>query len=179
MTNLKLIFPSEEYEEAWVDVLQEMEAETNDITPHALRHNAKNYHEYLEIVRKYASGIDLPPGRVRSELFFLTEGENRRIIGAVDIRYELNDYLFRIGGNIGYGIRPTERRKGYATKMLKMALDVARKSGLKKVLVSCDQDNVASRRTIEKNGGVLENVVPYEGEDVMRFWIPLESPKKG
>jgi predicted acetyltransferase len=173
MGRLKLVFPSEEYQNEWVDVVKEMESETRDITPFALKHRCSDYGEYLKTVRLYASGINLPIGRVRAETFFLVREGEKRILGAIDIRLELNEYLFNYGGNIGYGIRPTERRKGLATEMLSLALAVCRSKGMPKVLVTCDEINRGSRRTIEKNGGILENVVPYEGENVMRYWIRL------
>ncbi|MDD3841948.1 MAG: GNAT family N-acetyltransferase [Candidatus Izemoplasmatales bacterium] len=173
MQNLKLVFPCEGYDEEWMAIIQEMETETLDITPYALKHRTKDYEEYLRIVRSYAKGISLPNGHVRAETYFLTKDSEKRILGAIDIRFVLNEYLYNYGGNIGYGIRPSERRKGYAQEMLALALDVCRRNGLKKVLVTCDDDNLGSRRIIEKNGGVLENIVPFEDENVMRFWINL------
>lgn len=170
---LELVVPSEEQEEEWKSVVAEMRAETPDITPYALRHETDDYSEYLRIVRRFAEGRDLPAGKVPGEVYFLRRKGEKRILGAIDIRKELNDYLFRIGGNIGYGIRPSERKKGYAGRMLGMALGRCRELGMKQVLVSCDEDNPASRRTIEKNGGILENIVDFESERVMRFWISL------
>ena len=170
---LELIVPSEQYEEEWKSIVAEMRAETPDITPYALRHQTDDYAEYLRIVRRFAAGKDIPAGKVPSEVYFLCRNGETRILGAVDIRLALNDYLFRIGGNIGYGVRPSERRKGYAGKMLALALDRCRELGMKRVLVSCDEDNPGSRRTIEKNGGILENIVDFESERVMRFWISL------
>ncbi|MDD3127304.1 MAG: GNAT family N-acetyltransferase [Candidatus Izemoplasmatales bacterium] len=173
MKKLKLVFPCEGYADEWDAIIKEMEIETIDITPYSLKHRTSDYNEYLRIVRSFASGIDIPAGKVKAATYFLVEDTKKRILGAIDIRFDLNEYLYNYGGNIGYGIRPSERRKGYATKMLALALDVCRQSGLKKVLVTCDEDNIGSRRTIEKNGGVLENIVVCEGENVMRFWINL------
>jgi len=170
-----LVFPDDNHREAWKSIVTEMEAETPDITPHALKHHAKDFDEYLKIVRTMATGVNLPIGKVRSETYFLMQEGQPRILGAIDIRMELNEYLFNYGGNIGYGIRPTERRKGYATLMLKLALDICRQRNLRKVLVTCDADNVGSRRTIEKNGGILENIVAIDGENLMRFWIAIPA----
>jgi predicted acetyltransferase len=98
------------------------------------------------------------------------------IVGRVSIRYELNDYLFRFGGHVGYAVAPSFRRRGYATEILRQTLPIVRSIGLKRILLTCDDDNVASQRVIEVNGGVLENVVWEEGLRVpkRRYWIDLQ-----
>ena len=96
------------------------------------------------------------------------------VIGRVSLRYQLNEYLTERGGHIGYGVAPAHRRKGYATEILRQALVVIRAEGVDPVLVTCDDDNVASLRTIERNGGVLESIAPPnygEVESVRRYWI--------
>jgi predicted acetyltransferase len=96
------------------------------------------------------------------------------ILGSVNIRHCLNEDLLFRGGHIGYGIRPTQRKKGYATLMLGLALEKCREMGLKKVLVTCNQDNIGSAKTIRNNGGILENEVTEEnGTVIKRFWINL------
>lgn len=102
--------------------------------------------------------------------YFLVS-ENKTIIGAINIRHALNDYLFQFGGHIGYGIRPTERRKGYAALMLSMALPIASQLGIAKVLITCNKTNTGSAKTIRHNGGVLENEV-FDGKEItQRYWI--------
>lgn len=92
-------------------------------------------------------------------------------VGAVNIRHYLNEGLRRTGGHIGDGIRPGERRKGYATAMLALALKECKKLGIDRVLVCCDKDNIGSAKAIVKNGGVLENEVEEDGHVVQRYWI--------
>lgn len=93
--------------------------------------------------------------------------------GSIDIRHRLNEYLLQFGGNIGYSVRPSQRRKGYATEMLALALEECRKWGLNRALVTCDKTNIGSAKTIQKNGGVLENEV-LEGDRItQRYWIAL------
>ena len=95
------------------------------------------------------------------------------MLGAIDIRHYLNENLLHYGGNIGYGIRPSERQKGYATQMLALALEECKKIGMLKALITCFKSNVASANTIIKNGGVLENEVIEYGEIKQRYWIQL------
>jgi len=138
------------------------------------------FRRYLEVLAERERGINLPPGHVASTLLFAFV--DKRIVGRTSIRHRLTDDLARTGGHIGYAIVPEFRRRGYATTILRMSLQIARELyGIHRVLVTCDDDNVASIRTIEKNGGVLENVI--EGPDVARpkrrYWIdndPLTRP---
>jgi predicted acetyltransferase len=113
---------------------------------------------YLEVLEDQQRGVNLPPNHVPSTFLFAFKGE--RIIGRVSIRHRLNDFLLRVGGHIGYVVVPEFRRQGHATAMLRLALHVAHDTlGLDRVLVTCDEDNIGSIKTIENNGGVLEDVV--------------------
>ena len=102
--------------------------------------------------------------------------DDDRLLGLIQIRLALRDYLLHFGGHIGYCVRPTERRKGYATLMLRHALDICRKENLRRVLVTCLDTNLASARTIERCGGMLDSVVfdhLNEQADIRRYWIDL------
>ena len=94
-------------------------------------------------------------------------------MGAVNIRHKLNEELLYTGGHIGDGIRPSERRKGYATAMIALALEECRKLGIDKVLMCCNKDNIGSAKSIINNGGVLENEVEEDGHWEQRYWIEL------
>ena len=96
------------------------------------------------------------------------------IVGAVNIRHYLNDALLLNGGHIGDGVRPSQRRKGIATKMIALALDECRKLGIKRVLMVCDKENIGSAKSIQKNGGILENEVTVDGIVEQRYWIELD-----
>lgn len=127
--------------------------------------------DYLTFLKESEGGDNLATGLVADTI--LCAFVNKEIVGRVSIRHTLNDFLFRIGGHIGYGVLPLHRRKGYATQILQKALEETRRMGLEKVLVTCDDTNVGSIRTIEKCGGVLENKVDAgEGRPLKRrYWI--------
>ena len=113
-------------------------------------------------------------GWVPDSVFFLLDDTTDRLLGAVDIRHYLNDALLKDGGHIGDGIRPSERRKGYATKMISLALDECRKLGIDRVLIVCNKENIGSAKSIIRNGGILENEITGSDGDVMqRYWIQL------
>ena len=119
--------------------------------------------------------IDPSLGFVEGSQYLLVDDTRHKILGMVNLRHELNDFLFRVGGNIGYSIRPDERRKGYGKLQLRLALEKMVGLGVTDVMVSCDRDNEASARTIEFCGGVLENE-PYSEEFgcvIKRYWIHL------
>lgn len=103
--------------------------------------------------------------------------EDGRLLGLIQVRLELVGYLVRFGGNIGYCVRPSERRKGYAKIMLGHALDICWEKGLDRVLITCLEDNVGSARTIEALGGVLEGIVFDDvnyGANLRRYWVGRE-----
>ena len=119
----------------------------------------------------------LPRGAVAWTAYWLQQSDGQ-IVGRSSLRHELNDYLRREGGHIGYAIRPSARRQGYGTRILALTLVEARKLSFSRVLVTCDAINIGSRRIIERNGGVLEDdVISSEsGQVVLRFWIDLAQP---
>ena len=145
---------------------------TENIVPWAICKN--DYHDF----DAYLAGLEIKEprdGKVPDTTCFCLDTETNRFVGAVNIRHYLNDYLMRCGGHIGDGIRPSMRGKGLGAKMLALALDECRKMGLERVLMVCDVENHASARTIQKNGGILENRTVEKGCEIERYWIDLTS----
>ncbi|MEW1963064.1 GNAT family N-acetyltransferase [Microbacterium sp. NPDC077644] len=120
------------------------------------------------------TSIPAPDGRVHNDLFWITD--DGEVVGFVSFRHELNEWLRHFGGHIGYSVRPTRRRQGYARAGLALALDHARELGLESVMLTCDDDNAGSYRTIEGAGGVLQDVVDAAEQGhprLRRYWIEL------
>ena len=119
--------------------------------------------------------IDPLSGFVEGSQYLLVDGVRGKILGMVNLRHYLNDFLLRVGGHIGYSVRPDERKKGYGKLQLKLALEKMAELGVREVLITCDCYNEASARTIEACGGALENVTysPEYGCDIKRYWIHL------
>lgn len=164
-----------EHKDAYTAMMVEWEGANEHIYPGAVRRRGTDYNNWLETLELYRKKETCPHHLSPSDTFFLVN-EHSRLLGAISIRHCLNEQLLRLGGHIGYGIRPTERRKGYATAMLKLALEKCRDMGIKQVLITCDKDNVGSAKTIIANNGVLENeLIEENGNIVQRYWIILYS----
>jgi len=127
--------------------------------------------DYLARLESLRWGQDVPVDRVPAA--FLVAEVNGELVGRVSVRYELNAYLARIGGHIGYGIRPGARRRGYATEVLRQALELLRVCGVDRALVTCDDANVGSATVIERCGGVLTDRPEVDGVLRRHYWVEL------
>lgn len=166
----QLVSPAAAYKDSFIAALREFHREhrLREFDPQELE---RDFDFFLETL---ADKLYYPKAhRVPETVCWLVEGAD--FIGRVSIRHRLNRYLEDLGGHIGYEIRPTQRRRGYGTLILRLALEKAREIGLRRVLVTCDDDNIASYRIIEANGGVLQDVRPLPWHDVpvRRYWIDL------
>ena len=126
---------------------------------------------YVGRMESFESGKDLPEHLVPASMYWLVDGSE--FIGYLSIRHRLNESLEQFGGHIGYGIRPTQWNRGYGSRILELGLPKAREWGIERALLTCNKQNVASRRIIEKNGGVLRDEINVDGRAVLRFWIVL------
>jgi predicted acetyltransferase len=130
-----------------------------------------SFSEYLaelELRRTMQATTDRVPST------FLVAEVDGQLVGRVSIRHEVNDYLRRLGGHIGYGVLPQFRRRGYATEILRQSLKITENMGLNQVMLTCDDNNVGSAKTIESHGGVLTAVVTPDNPNepaVRQYWI--------
>ena len=173
--SLKLIKLTKEYEKELKEMIREwkvdQEINHTNYSPWVIfRNDYNDFDHYLNDLETKEEAN----GRVPDSVFFLLDTEQNRLLGAVNIRHYLNESLLKDGGHIGDGIRPSERRKGYGAKIIELALLECKKLGINKVLIVCDKDNIASAKSIIKNGGVLENeIIGDNGTVEQRYWIDL------
>lgn len=168
--HIKLVKLAPEYKAQLFDMMEEWLAVEQHFSPYAIRR--LDYHDF-DYYLKNLETTEEKDGRVPDSVFFCLDVDRNIFVGAVNIRHYLTDALLYTGGHIGDGVRPSERRKGYATAMIALALDECRKLGLGRVLMTCDKTNVGSAKSIIKNGGVLENEVLDDGVLEQRYWIDL------
>lgn len=170
--NFRLITPSKSYEEEWINYAKEYIKDNPKLLPLEYKFDI-SYDEWLKLIEDESVGKNLKKGRVASSKYFLVNNENK-ILGGISIRHNIDtEYLFNYGGHIGYGIRPSERGKGYGNIILSLGLNEVKKMNINKILVTCLDDNIYSKKIIEKNGGILENKISFEDNFMCRYWIKL------
>ena len=176
--NVRLIKLSKEYYTQLSEMIDEwkLDQEVNQTnhSPWAIFKN--DYHDF----DYYLDNLEIrepKDGKVPDSVLFLLDVERDILLGAVNIRHYLNDYLLQFGGHIGDGIRPSERRKGFATKMLYLALEKCEELGLEDVMVTCKEDNIGSAKTIENNCGILKEIIfiPEENCNFKKYWINVKE----
>lgn len=170
MDECVLVEPSLDYRHEYMDMIQEWKDTGEKMVPFVLRFDCSDFDAFLLELHRLKSSQSLGDGKVNSSTYWLVNSASK-VLGAVNIRHELNRQLRHIGGHIGYGIRPSERRKGHATRLLAMALIKAKELGIDRALITCDKDNVGSARTIMNNGGVLDSEESVDGVLIQRYRI--------
>lgn len=170
--NVKLVKLSYQFKEHLFEMMDEWYTYTNSDSPFAIFKN--DYHDFDKYLNELEIKFDTDD-KVSDSVFFLLYKDENKFIGASNIRHKLNEYLLNYGGHIGDGIRPTYRNKGYGNKLVYLSLQEAKKLNINKVLMTCNKNNIASRKTIVKNGGIFENeiVEPSSNKIIQRFWINL------
>ena len=139
------------------------------------KYNNDNFYEIFDDLDENKIIKTIRPELVNQTSFILIDEDNH-IYGGTNIRHELNDSLLKHGGHIGYLIRPSERGKGYAKLMLKLALEKCKEFNIPKVLITCREENKASAKVIENNGGIYENSLYADEKDetYRRYWINIK-----
>lgn len=169
MMKLKLVKLTQELYPLLIDMMDEWTLTDERIVPYSIRRaDYHNFDTYLSSLDRAGDASHVP-----SSTFFCLDEERNILVGAVNIRHYLNERLLLDGGHIGDGVRPSERRKGIATRMIALALDECRKLGIDRVLMVCDKTNIGSARSIMNNGGILENEIFSDGVIEQRYWIDL------
>ena len=174
--NVRLIKLTKEYYTQLSEMIDEWKADheinQGNRSPWAIFRN--DYHDF-EYYLENLETDEPTEEKVPDSVYFLLDVERNILLGAVNIRHYLNDHLLQFGGHIGDGVRPSERRKGFATEMIRLSLIECRKLGIQRVLMVCDKTNVGSAKSIVKNGGVLENeIADADGKIHQRYWIDLD-----
>ncbi|MCU5326932.1 MULTISPECIES: GNAT family N-acetyltransferase [Bacillus cereus group] len=171
--NVSLLTPTIDLQEEYLDFYNEWKDSGETMIPWVISKDPSNFPAMIQELLDAHNGINLPESWVPDSTYWLVTDENK-IVGAVNIRHSLTEHLFNAGGHIGYGIRPSERRKGYATKLLKLSLEKTKELNITKALVVCDEVNTASEKTILHNGGLRDDdFIEEDGNVVRRFWIEL------
>ena len=176
MEPLKLILPTLAYGDQIMDYKEEMKAADSSMDGCGPLRRCETVEEWLADNALYTDPATVPEGKVMSTQFITVRESDNKVVGLLQVRHTLNEHLRNFGGHIGYSIRPSERRKGYATQQLRQALLWCREElGLDKVMISCTTVNEGSHKTILKCGGVYEGTAlePDTGKTLERYWITL------
>ncbi|WP_339003470.1 GNAT family N-acetyltransferase [Fusobacterium polymorphum] len=173
MEKIILVKPNLSYADEIIKYKEESLKENPLINGSAGLNRFSSIEDWLEELKKRSSEDTAPEGLVPSSTYLGIREKDNYIVGMIDIRHYLNEYLTQVGGNIGYSVRKTERNKGYAKQMLKLALEKCKELKIKKVLITCDEDNIASEKVILSANAKFEDIRCIDGENKKRFWIEL------
>lgn len=176
MTDTFLVEPSNNYREEYIEMIREWDESGEIMVPFVLKFD---YSDFNFMIQELINLRDVPRDdntKVNSSTYWLID-RNKKVIGVVNIRHELNEGLRYRGGHIGYGIRPSERMKGHATEILKQSLVKVKELGIDKALITCDKDNLGSVKTITNNTGILDSEEIINGIEIQRYWIEITKNK--
>lgn len=135
----------------------------------------ENFNEWLAANVRNRCEDTADEGMIASSTYIVIDKDmhDKKIVGMVDIRHRLNDYLLKYGGHIGYSVHPELRCMGYAKAILNKALQYCKNLNIDKVLITCNNNNIASEKVIKSNSGILENDLDNNGQIIRRYWINL------
>ncbi len=168
---MKLVKPTIQFKNQYLEMLEDWKSTDEKFVPFSLKFDTTDFQKFIELNENHEKIPDR--GFVCHSTFWLLDEDKNIIAGTSNIRHQLKGHLLTRGGHIGYGVRPSYRKQGYATKILELSLLEAKKLGIDKALVTCDKENIASKKTILNNGGVLREERVVEGEAILSFWIDI------
>ena len=168
---MKLVRPEKKYEASWKRAVAEFRKDSKSIKLWEVLGDPDDLDKCISAEENHSKGKELPSDWVPYDLYWLVDGEE--IVGVASVRHSLNDFLLREGGHVGYEIIPSKRGIGYGNKILELSLAKAGDLGLCRVLVSSFENNNASRKIIENNGGAMKNRIETEEGITCRYWIDL------
>ena len=174
MPSPKLISPTSDLEEEYRRMIKDWESTGEQLVPFVLRYKHDDFPGLIQQLENEQKGIGFQHKHVMDphSTYWLVNQENN-ILGVSNLRHELNENLRKVGGHIGYGIAPAQRRNGYATLILKLSLAEAKKMAIGDVLLTCHKDNIRSVKSITNNGGILEDEFELEGRAMQHYWIRI------
>lgn len=167
---MKLIVPETSYKIQYLEMMDDWRSTVEPLVPFCLKYDTTDFEEFVKLTNSFKNVKD--KGFVHHSTFWLITDDGQ-IAGVSNLRHYLNDNLLLEGGHIGFGIRPSYRRKGYASLILELTLSEAKKLNIDKALLTCDKSNIASAKTILKNGGVLWKEHLYKDVIKQNFWIDI------
>lgn len=169
MGKLRLMVPKPEHKETVMNFRKEFLNAGEKVSGGVGLEQAENYEDWLY-------GKYIPHYGKVSERVFLAFDDHNDLIGISDLRLGTNDFINTYAGQIGYSVRPSQRGKGYASEILRLTLAEAIQCGFSKILITCNEPNIASAKVIEKNGGIFEKTIPHPGfPDVKRYYVQLSK----
>jgi len=171
-----LVFPRPNLKETYIECVKDFVANDEPLIPFSLSFQYEDFDELLAKLDDYSKGIAIPEGFVANTTYWLVA--QNEVVGVSNLRHKLTSSLERDGGHIGFGIKPSQRYKGYGAILLRETLEKARGLGLHRVLLTCAKDNIGSVKVILNNDGVLESehYLSKRGEMVQLYWIDLTDP---
>ena len=174
MNEIRLVTSSTEYSAEIMALRAEMLEANSDFAGCGELKGRKTASEWLAVLEMLENEQTVPNGYAPSSSFLAVRVEDSRVVGIIELRHRIDTpVLSTWGGHIGFSVRPSERRRGYAKEMLRQLLSVCRARGMGSVLVTCGSENIASERTITANGGVFDSEITVDGRKIKRFWIKL------
>ena len=174
MNRLKLVLPTPDYKNEIMNYKREFIESGDRMYGSGRLKNAESFNKWYIAICNNLKEETVINGLSPETVYLAICIDDGQLVGMINIRHHLNDFLLKFGGHIDYSVRKSERHKGYATEMLGLALNECSELNIKRVLITCDKDNIASSKAIINNGAILENEIQEKSKISQRYWITLD-----